>query len=144
MRRASAFIYIMKMISNFPIIYISETIFYEIAYSILLHLRVILTLCLLTVTFFSFQNQLFFLCVLLKIHKTFSCYFFLDTKYACFYMVKLPDCWHWISSRNIFSNFCCWRFFWIVCAAIYFFNLTFKVSVNNIRYFIWFHIWFKF
>ena len=63
------------MISNFPIIYISKESLYEIFSTNcnrLLRLSVILTLCLLTVTFCSFQNQLLFLRVLLKIHNIFS------------------------------------------------------------------------
>ena len=39
--------------------------------NILLHLNVILIFLLLMVTFFSFQNQLYFYCVLLKIPKNF-------------------------------------------------------------------------
>ena len=48
-----------------------------------MYLHVILILFLLTVTFFSFQNQLCFLHVLLKIHKCFSNGLFRNIKYVC-------------------------------------------------------------
>ena len=59
-------------------------------YSIRLHLDVILVLLLLMVTFFSFQNQLYFLCVHLKIHKTFWCNIFCNIKYVCFLCDPMP------------------------------------------------------
>ena len=50
----------------------------------LLHLDVTLVLLLLTITFFSFQNQLYLLRALLKILKTFKYNLFYDIKYVCF------------------------------------------------------------
>ena len=80
------------MISNFLIVFISKEFskeFYSVNITFL-HLRVVLILFLLTVTFFSFQNQLYFLRVLLKILKTFSCNLFCDIKYVCLLCDQIP------------------------------------------------------
>ena len=65
---ASMFLCIMTMISEFSIIYI----FSIFKCNVLLHLDMILILFLLTGTFFSFQNQLYFPHIHLKKYKTFS------------------------------------------------------------------------
>ena len=57
-----------------------------------------------------------------------------------FYMIKFPNCWHWIFARNTLIYFCSWRNFWIIYTSIYFFNQRFYVSINNIWYFIWYFI----
>ena len=87
-----------------------------------LHLCVILIIFLLTVAFFSFQNQLFFLQVLLKNHKTFSYNIFHDIKYAYFLYDEIPNNWHWTFTKNMLTCFCFWRIFWIFIASIYFFK----------------------
>ena len=71
MCRTSIFTCILTIISNFSIIYIFREIFLRILFC-----KYFSILFLLTVTFFSFQNQLYFLHVLLKIHRTFSCSLF--------------------------------------------------------------------
>ena len=88
---ASIFTCIMTMISDVSIIFIFskpflgfKLFFLFCNYNILLRLDVILVLLLLTVTFFYFQNQLYFLRVLLEKYKTFSYSFFHDIKYAYF------------------------------------------------------------
>ena len=84
----SMFTCTMAMISSFLIISAFRGIFFLRfffhKYNILLPLDVISILLLLTVTFFSFQNHLYFLCVLLKKYKSFSCNLFHDIKYVCF------------------------------------------------------------
>ena len=83
----SIFSCIMTIISNSPIIYTFREHFLWFFFykcNILLHLDVILILVLLTIKFFSFQNQLHFLRVLLKIHKRFSYNLFCNIKYVCF------------------------------------------------------------
>ena len=122
MCRSSIFTRVRAMISNFLITCISKEFLSNLfhRYNTLSHLRVILTLCLLTATLFSFQKQLFFVRVLLNNYETFSCNLFHGIKYVCFYMVKFPDCRRWISARNMLSNFCWWIFFRIICTSIYF------------------------
>ena len=77
----------MKMISSFPIIHTFREFFlrtFSHKYNIFLDLDVVLIICLLVVIFFSFQNQLYFLRVLLKNYKTFAYNLFNDIKYFCF------------------------------------------------------------
>ena len=86
LRCAFVFLCRLTMISDFWIIYVFS-IFLGILfhkYNILFHLCAILILFLLTVIFFSFQNQLYFVHVILKNHKTFSYNLFRNIKYACF------------------------------------------------------------
>ena len=59
-------------------------------YNVLSHFDVILVLLFLTVAFFSFQNQLYFLRVLLSIHRAFSYNIFHDIDYVCFLRDKMP------------------------------------------------------
>ena len=56
----------------------------------LFHLDANLVFLLLTVTFFSFQNQLYFLRVLLKIPNFFLYNLFRYVKYACFLYDEMP------------------------------------------------------
>ena len=93
---APTFTCLVEMISNFPIIYTFRKLFKDPSttnityFCILLHLDVILVLLLLSVTFCSFLHQLYFSCVLLKIHKTFSYSLFHDLKYVFFLCDKIP------------------------------------------------------
>ena len=106
---ASIFTCVMKMISVFLIILIVSKLFlgfFFCKYSMLLRLDVILILLLLTVTFVSLQNQLYFLRVLLKKYKAFSYNLFHDIKYPCF----LYDQIHKLLTLNIYK-----------CALTYFF-----------------------
>ena len=47
-----------------------------------------------------------------------------------FYFIKCAKCWHCIYTRNRLTHFCCWRIFWVICIPIYFFHLSFNVSIN--------------
>ena len=87
---ASIFTCVMAMSSNFPVIYTFRELLPH-KYKILLHLDVILVLLLLTVTFFSFQNQLyFFFACSLKELQNFSCNIFHGIKYVCFLRDQMP------------------------------------------------------
>ena len=35
-------------------------------------------------------------------------------------MIERPYSWHWISTRTIFTYFCCRMFSWVICTSIYF------------------------
>ena len=50
---------------------------------------------------FSFSKPIIFLHVILRVLKTFSCNLFHIPSILVIYMTKAPDCWHWISRRNI-------------------------------------------
>ena len=92
--------------------------------------------------FFSFQSQLYFSRVHLKIHKTFS---YNHPQIICLFSVwgssqivniEYPQ-WIWslISLMKIFMD----------CLHIHpFFNRRFNDSINNVRRFIWLHILIKF
>ena len=87
MHCTSIYTCIMTIISNFWITFIFLANFSRI---FLLRIDMILILLLLTITCFSFQNQLYIvLRVLLKNHKTFSYSLFHDIKYACFLYDKI-------------------------------------------------------
>ena len=89
----SRFTCIMTMVSEFSLIFIFSklfTIFFS-KYNLILRLDIILFFILLVVTFFSFQNQLYFLRVLLKQHKTFSYNLSHDIKYACLLYDQIPN-----------------------------------------------------
>ena len=83
------------MISNFSYKFYYQQTFSRIFFhkcNILLHLDMILVIFLLTVVFFSFQSQLYFSPVLLKINKIFLYNLPQDIKYACFfYVIKCPN-----------------------------------------------------
>ena len=114
---ASIFNCVITMISDFSIIF---RIFFR-KYNIHLHLDMILILLLWTVTVFSFQNQLYFLRVLLKKYKTFSPNLVHDIQSMFLSVIKSLNFWHLISARNMLTYFCCWSFFWVICTSIYFF-----------------------
>ena len=141
----SIFTCMMTMISRFSIIYTFRELFkiFFHKYKTRLHLDVILILVFLTVTFCSFQNQLYFLRVLWKKYKTFSYNLPTISSMSFFYVVKSPNFWHWIFTRNMLSNFCCWRILRINRTYIYFFNWRFNLSINNVWHFIWLHILFN-
>ena len=83
----SIFTCIMTMIFDFSIIFIFTKLvlgFVFLKYNILLRFDLVLILLLLTVTFFSFQNHLYFLRVALKKYKTFSYNLFNNIKHDCF------------------------------------------------------------
>ena len=81
----------------------------------------ILILLLFTVIIFPFQTQLYFLGVSIKkYNKRFHTIFSTMWIMFVFFVIKSPNYWYWISTRNMLSNFCCWRFFYILCASIYF------------------------
>ena len=106
---------IMTMISNFSIIYNSQK-FFEESYSTNKHTFVFL--CdsisfLRNGNIFFFLNSVYFLRALLKNHRTFSHNLFHDINMFVFHMIKSPNCWYWISARNVLAYFCCWRIFWI-------------------------------
>ena len=93
MCRASIFSCIGTMISNFSIIYTFREFFLRFIFhkcNNILHPDVTLVLLLLTVTFFLFQNKLYFLRALLKIHKTFLYSLFHHIKYVCFLCDQMP------------------------------------------------------
>ena len=50
-------------------------------------------------------------------------------------MVKSLNCWHWISTRNMFAYFYHWGFLWVVCTSFWSFNYTFNVGIIGIRHF---------
>ena len=116
----------------------------------------VLSFCVLKDNILSLKNQLCCLRVLLKKYKTFLYNLFYDIKYVCFLcdqMAKIvdidlwsnvPNCWDWISTRNMLTYFCCWRIFWIICTSIYFSNERFNISINNLVHFTWLHLLFKF
>ena len=106
---ASIFTCATTMISDFSIIFILAN-FFRIFFSkcnILLHLDMVLILLLLTVTFFSFQNQLHFLRVFLKKYKTFSYNLLHNIKYVCFLCDQIPKLLTLNSTRNRLTYFCC-------------------------------------
>ena len=83
----SIFTCIMTMIFDFSIVFIFTKLFLGfvfLKYTILLRFDLDLILLLLTVTFFSFQNHLYFLRVALKKYKTFSYNLFNNIKHDCF------------------------------------------------------------
>ena len=105
--------------------------------NILLHLVVILVPFLLTVKLIIFEAW-----SLRELQN-----FFIQTspRYKlCLFstLSKSPYSWHWIPDRNMFTYSCYWRFFWVVCTSIYFFNQRFKVSINNVCHFIWLNLLF--
>ena len=57
-----------------------------------------------------------------------------------FYTIKWPKSWHWTSSRNMFTYFHSWKFFWIIFTVINFFNQRFKTYLNHTWCFIWLRI----
>ena len=77
---------IMEIICNFPsfLFYWPFGRFFFRKCNNFLHLGVVLTLLLLSVTYFSFQSQLNFSCVLLKIYKLFSYFVAHDINYHFF------------------------------------------------------------
>ena len=90
---ACIFLCRLTMTSDFLIIYVFSIFlgFLFHKYNILSHLCVILILFLLMVIFFCFQNQLYFLHVILKNHKIFSYNLFRNIKYACFLHDQIPQ-----------------------------------------------------
>ena len=84
MRSTSMFSCIMIMIFNFSIFlsfkYLFSRFFYK--YNRFLHFHMIPATLWLVTSFFSFENYLFSLRVLLNIHKTFSYYFYLYIHHA--------------------------------------------------------------
>ena len=97
------FTIIVAMISNFLIIYTFRELFnyFFQKHNILLHLDVISICLLIIVTFFSFQNQLYFLGVSLKFHKTFTYSPFHDVKPVCFLCDQMPNLLTW----NIYKEY---------------------------------------
>ena len=57
-----------------------------------------------------------------------------------FYLIKCSYSRHRISANNMFTCFCCWRYFQIDCTSICFFKQRFKISINNVWHFIWPHV----
>ena len=110
MCHSSIFSCVVSMISNFSIIYIFKELFDEIfsanIFCIFMWFYLFIYF-LLTVTFFPFQNQLYFLRALLKIYKTLSYNLFHDLKYFVVYVIKSANYWHWISTTSTLPNLCC-------------------------------------
>ena len=91
----SIFTCIITVISHCPIIYDFRELFWDfyftnITYFGSLCLDVILILSFLMVTFFSLQNQLYFMRVPLKKYKTFSYNIFHDINYVCLLCDQIP------------------------------------------------------
>ena len=90
-----AFVFLCRltMISDFLIIYVFSIFlgFLFHKYNILLHLCAVLILFLLTVIFFSFQNQLYFLHVITCKFFCMLYNLFRNIKYACFLHDQTPQ-----------------------------------------------------
>ena len=139
----------MTMILNFCIAFIFSNFFMNLfgKCNIMFDLDVILILFLLKVTFFHFKISHIFCLLFVRLAKFFHT-IFSAIQTMLIYIIKCPSSLYWIFTRNMFSYFfffcCCWRFFWVACTSIYFLNLTFKVTINNVRSFIYLHILSKF
>ena len=81
---------IMAMISNFPIIYVFRELFQDSFPSNITHFACDFSSFFVKGNIFSFHNQLYFLRVLLKIHKAFSYNLFRDIRYVCFLCDQVP------------------------------------------------------
>ena len=76
--------------------------------------------------------NLFSLCSLLSIYKTFSCNLFLTVYIMLFlYDSKLRYCTHWKTWWKIFAYFCCSQILRIVFTSIINFYYTFWICINN-------------
>ena len=110
----SLFTCIMAMISNFLIIYNPREFFYEIFSANIAYFSIFAFNSL-----FVSDNIFFFLNPIILV----ACFFKGSQNFFhTIYMVKSPNCWHWISARNMFTYFYCWGFLWVVCASFYSFN----------------------
>ena len=71
------------------------------------------------VTFLSFQNYIFGILSSRTTKYIVTTFSTIETMFIS-YMTQCPSTSHWISTKIIFSRFCCWRFFWIVFTVTYF------------------------
>lgn len=135
----------MTMILNFCIAFIFSNFFMKLfgKCNIMFDLDVILILFLLKVTFFHFKISHIFCLLFVRLAKFFHT-IFSAIQTMLIYIIKCPSSLYWIFTRNMFSYFCCWIFFWVIFTVIYFFNEMLNVRINYIPYFMQFHVLIKF
>ena len=105
----------------------------------------VLSFCVLKGNISFFKKSIMFFACSLKEVQNFFIQSFLRYKVCLFSLWSNgPNCWDWISTRNMLTYFCCWRIFWIICTSIYFSNERFNITINNLVHFTWLHLLFKF
>ena len=116
----SAFASVMAVVSSFLMIFICWKLLYvsfSLKCNILSHLGVILAIFLLMEIFFSLQNQLCFLRVLLKIHKTVFTESFLQYKPCLFSIWLIAQIVDIVYPQGMFFYLCGWRFYFIILVS---------------------------